>query len=81
MRTAILLLFLFSFLKAQIGIASIYTSSLNDVKCASGIKLDITKFQAAHKSFPLGRKIKVTYLKTNKSVIVTIVDRGPFVAN
>ncbi len=81
MRIVILLLFLFSFLQAQIGIASIYASSFNGATCASGIKLDITKFQAAHKSLPFGTKVKVTYIKTKKSVIVTIVDRGPFVAN
>jgi rare lipoprotein A len=32
---------------------------------------------AAHRSLPFGSKIKVTYLKTGKSVEVVINDRGP----
>ena len=34
---------------------------------------------AAHKTLPFGTKVKVTNLKTQESVIVTINDRGPFV--
>lgn len=33
---------------------------------------------AAHKTLKLGSKALVTSLKTKKSVIVTIVDRGPY---
>ena len=35
-------------------------------------------FTAAHKSLPLGTRVRVTDLKTGRSVIVTITDRGPF---
>ena len=34
---------------------------------------------AAHKTLPLDSKVKVTNLKNNKSIIVTINDRGPYV--
>jgi rare lipoprotein A len=32
----------------------------------------------AHKTLPLGTKLKVTNLSNNKSVILTVNDRGPF---
>lgn len=35
-------------------------------------------FTAAHRSLPLGAKARVTNLKNNRSVVVTINDRGPF---
>jgi rare lipoprotein A len=34
---------------------------------------------AAHKTLPIGTKVKVTNLKNSKSVVVRINDRGPFV--
>jgi len=34
---------------------------------------------AAHRTLPLGSKVRVTNLKTHNSVIVRITDRGPFV--
>jgi rare lipoprotein A len=33
---------------------------------------------AAHKTLPFGTRVRVTNLKTGRSVIVTINDRGPF---
>jgi rare lipoprotein A len=37
-----------------------------------------TAFTAAHRSLPLGSKVRVTNLRNNRSVVVTITDRGPF---
>ncbi len=34
-------------------------------------------FTAAHRSIPFGTSVKVTYLKSGKSVDVVINDRGP----
>lgn len=34
---------------------------------------------AAHKTLPFGTKVRVTLLQTNKSVIVRVNDRGPFI--
>jgi rare lipoprotein A len=34
---------------------------------------------AAHKTLPLGTKVRVTHVKTGKSVVVRINDRGPFI--
>ena len=33
---------------------------------------------AAHKTLPFGTRLRVTDLKTGRSVVVTINDRGPF---
>ena len=34
---------------------------------------------AAHKTLPLGSKVRVTHSKTGKSIVVRINDRGPFI--
>jgi rare lipoprotein A len=47
---------------------------------ASGIPLDDEAMTAAHKSLPLGSKVKVTNKKNGNTVTVTITDRGPYVA-
>lgn len=36
---------------------------------------------AAHRTLPFGTKVRVTNLDNNRSVVVTINDRGPFVKN
>ncbi|TPG40245.1 septal ring lytic transglycosylase RlpA family protein [Flavobacterium pectinovorum] len=59
--------------------ASYYHDKFNGRKTASGKKFDNTKLTAAHKKFPFGTKLKITNEKNNKSVIVEITDRGPFV--
>jgi rare lipoprotein A len=40
---------------------------------------DKEKLTAAHPNLPLGTKAKVTNLKNDRSVVVDINDRGPFV--
>ena len=44
---------------------------------ASGSR--VGAFTAAHRSLPFGSKARVTNLNNNRSVVVTINDRGPFV--
>jgi len=46
---------------------------------ASGRKISAMDMVAAHRTLPLGTRVKVESLATGKSVTVTIVDRGPFV--
>jgi rare lipoprotein A len=58
--------------------ASYYSDKLNGRKTANGEKFDNTKYTAAHKKLKFGTKVKVTNTVNNKSVIVTINDRGPF---
>ena len=63
---------------AQEGAASYYADSLNGNKTASGEPYDKNAMTAAHRSLPFGTTVKVTYLKTGKSVEVVINDRGPY---
>jgi len=62
-----------------IGKASYYHDSLHGRKTASGEIYDKTDMTAAHKRLPLGTRVRVTNLKTGKSIKVKINDRGPFV--
>lgn len=46
---------------------------------ASGEPFDPSAMTAAHKTLPLGTRLKVTNTATGKSVVVRINDRGPYV--
>ncbi|MFC4006403.1 septal ring lytic transglycosylase RlpA family protein [Nonomuraea purpurea] len=46
---------------------------------ASGERFDPSAMTAAHKTLPLGSKVRVTNPNTDKSVTVRINDRGPYV--
>jgi rare lipoprotein A len=46
---------------------------------AGGEKFDSNAMTAAHRKYPMGTKLKLTNLANNKSVVVTVNDRGPFV--
>ncbi|MDM8559599.1 septal ring lytic transglycosylase RlpA family protein [Candidatus Parabeggiatoa sp. HSG14] len=60
------------------GEASYYADSLHGRRTASGKPYNKNKFTAAHKTLPFGTRVRITYLKTKKSVEVVINDRGPF---
>jgi len=48
-------------------------------KTASGERFNNYSNTAAHRELPFGTKVKVTNVKSRKSVIVKINDRGPFI--
>ena len=58
--------------------ASYYHDKFNGRKTASGEIFSNSKLTAAHRTLPFGTEIKVTNLRTGKSVVVEINDRGPF---
>ena len=62
-----------------IGKASYYGEGHHGRKTASGEIFNMYKYTAAHKYLKFGTMIKVTSLETDKSVIVRINDRGPFI--
>ena len=64
-------------MEIQEGQASYYADTLQGNKTASGEPYDKTALTAAHRSLPFGTRVKVSYLKTGKSVEVVINDRGP----
>lgn len=61
------------------GKCSWYGSKFNGSRTASGERFDSTQKTAAHKTLPFGTLLRVTSTKTDKSVIVKVTDRGPFV--
>jgi rare lipoprotein A (peptidoglycan hydrolase) len=65
----------------NIGLASYYGRKFHGKPTASGEIFNQNALTAAHRSIPLQSKVKVTNLKNNKSVVVKINDRGPWVKN
>ncbi len=65
--------------QTEMGMASYYSDKFQGSKTASGEKYDKNLLTAAHKTLPFGTRIRVTNQKNNKSVEVTVNDRGPFV--
>lgn len=61
------------------GIASFYGREHHGGPTASGERFNMHAMTAAHRSAPLGSRLKVTNLKNGKSVVVRINDRGPFI--
>jgi len=61
------------------GIASWYGDFFHGRKTANGERFNKYALTAAHKNLPFNTKVKVTNLHNNKSVIVRINDRGPFI--
>ncbi len=66
---------------AAIVKTSSYGPGLYGNPTASGIKLTPATRGVAHKSLPLGSKVKITDPKTGKSVTAPVVDRGPYHGN
>lgn len=63
------------------GIASWYGKDFHGRQTASGERYDMYGMTAAHKVLPFGAMVMVTNLQNDKSVVVRVTDRGPFVAN
>jgi rare lipoprotein A len=58
------------------GLASWYGGMFDGQLTASGLQYNQNELTAAHKTLPFGSKVKVTDLRTKRSVIVTVTDRG-----
>jgi rare lipoprotein A len=63
--------------KEQSGIASVY--SYKGGRTASGERMNPAGLIAAHRSFRFGTLVKVTNRRNGRTVVVRIIDRGPFV--
>ena len=59
------------------GVAAYYSTDYHG-RTASGERYDPKKFTCAHRTLPLGTRVRVTDPKTHRSVVVTVNDRGPF---
>jgi len=60
------------------GEASYYADFFNGRKTANGERYDPKKLTAAHRTLPLGTRVRITRLDTGRSVVVRVNDRGPF---
>lgn len=60
------------------GVATYYGSAWQGRRTASGEPYNTERFTAAHKTYPFGTLLKVTRLDNKKSVVVRVIDRGPF---
>jgi rare lipoprotein A len=63
------------------GEASYYGHELAGNRTASGERFNPNAMTAAHRTLPLGTRLKVTNVANGRSVVVRINDRGPFVGN
>lgn len=76
-KLIVLLLFICNITYAQK--ASYYASKFNGRKTASGQIFRNNELTCAHRTYKFGTKLKVTNIKNNKSVIVIVTDRGPYI--
>lgn len=61
------------------GKASWYGGYFHGRKTANGERYDMYDLTAAHKSLPFNSLLRVTNLENNKSIIVRVNDRGPYI--
>jgi rare lipoprotein A len=54
------------------------SASFSNLKGRTASGKGVGSFTAAHRSLPFGTKVRVTNLSNQRSVIVTITDRGPY---
>lgn len=65
--------------QTYIGIASYYGPNFQGQLTANGEIFDMYGITAAHQTLPFNTVVRVTNLKNDKSLLVRINDRGPFV--
>ena len=64
---------------SQVGVASYYATKFENRKTADGERFKSNGFTAAHRTLPLGTIVRVTNLENQRSVVVRVNDRGPFI--
>jgi rare lipoprotein A len=62
----------------QRGLATFYGREQHGGPTASGERFDMRKLTAAHRTLPLGTRVRVTNTHNGRSVEVRINDRGPY---
>ena len=63
----------------QSGKASYYGNKFHGRKTSSGLPYHRDSLTCAHRTLPFGTLVEVKNPKNNKSVIVKVTDRGPFI--
>ena len=62
------------------GRVSLYGADFAGKTTANGETFDPEALTMAHRTLPFGTRVRVTNLENQRSVVVTVNDRGPFVA-
>lgn len=62
----------------QSGVASYYGPGFHGRRTANGERFNQFAMTAAHRTLPMGTRVKVTNTRNGRSVVVRINDRGPF---
>ena len=65
--------------EVETGIASWYGAPYHNRRGSNGEVYDMNAMTAAHRTLPLGSVVRVTNLQSEKSAVVRITDRGPFI--
>lgn len=63
--------------RVRYGLASYYGKGLQGKKTADGEVFDKNDISAAHPTYPLGTRLRVTNLRNGRAINVRINDRGP----
>jgi rare lipoprotein A len=66
---------------SAVGLASWYGADFHGRRTADGDTFDMHSLTAAHRTLPLPCTVRVTNLSNNRSVLVRVNDRGPFIGN
>ncbi|MFN3737702.1 MAG: septal ring lytic transglycosylase RlpA family protein [Hydrogenophaga sp.] len=61
------------------GLASWYGEGFHGRATASGERFDLNALTAAHRTLPIGSRVRVRNLANGKEVVVRINDRGPHI--
>ena len=64
----------------EVGVASWYGEKFHGRPTANGAIYDMNALTAAHKTLPMPSTVRVTNLDNGRSMLLTVNDRGPFVA-
>lgn len=63
--------------QTRVGLASYYGKGLQGKETADGETFDKNDISAAHPTYPMGTRLKVTNLRNGRAINVRINDRGP----
>jgi peptidoglycan lytic transglycosylase len=63
----------------ETGMASWYGAPYHNRRGSNGEVYNMHAMTAAHRTLPLGSIVRITNVKTGRSAVVRITDRGPFV--
>jgi rare lipoprotein A len=63
----------------ETGLASWYGAPYHNRRGSNGEIYNMNAMTAAHRTLPLGSIVRVTNVKTGRSAIVRVTDRGPFI--